>query len=241
MENRPAAGSFPRNVEEIFEDFQNRRNGLLKALTDDADDFYQQCDPSRDNLCLYGLRDGSWAVDLPADEVPPELPEPCLGINFARDGMARRDWLALVAVHSDSWLMSVAFFYAVKLDGPGRARLFKLINSQPTLFEVVTQRVKSAQGGPGGPAAKKLKPNSMAGRPTESTFPSGRIIRPEDLGPALKGRQAELFWPDDALWYLVEIQAINLKTKQAKILYASGELEELDMEEIIRDQHMALL
>ena len=29
-----------------------------------------------------GLRDGSWTVDLPADEVPPELPEPCLGINF---------------------------------------------------------------------------------------------------------------------------------------------------------------
>lgn len=26
-------------------------------------------------------------VDLPADEVPPEVPEPALGINFARDGM----------------------------------------------------------------------------------------------------------------------------------------------------------
>jgi hypothetical protein len=26
-------------------------------------------------------------VQLPAEEVPPELPEPALGINFARDGM----------------------------------------------------------------------------------------------------------------------------------------------------------
>lgn len=26
-------------------------------------------------------------VDLPAEEVPPEIPEPALGINFARDGM----------------------------------------------------------------------------------------------------------------------------------------------------------
>ncbi len=59
-------------------------------------------------------------MDLPADEVPPELPEPCLGINFARDGMQKRDWMALVAVHSDSWLMAVAFFYGVKLDGQGR-------------------------------------------------------------------------------------------------------------------------
>lgn len=26
-------------------------------------------------------------MTLPAEEVPPELPEPALGINFARDGM----------------------------------------------------------------------------------------------------------------------------------------------------------
>jgi hypothetical protein len=74
--------------------------------------------------CLFNLRagnrNGSWSVELPAEEVPPELPEPCLGVNFARDGMARKDWLALVAVHSDAWLMAVAFFYAVKLDALGR-------------------------------------------------------------------------------------------------------------------------
>lgn len=50
-------------------------------------------------------------MDLPAEEVPAELPEPCLGINFARNGMQQRDWLALVAVHSDAWLLSVAFYY----------------------------------------------------------------------------------------------------------------------------------
>lgn len=53
---------------------------------------------------------------MPAEEVPAELPEPCLGINFARDGMARKEWLALVAVHSDAWLMSVAFYYGAKLN-----------------------------------------------------------------------------------------------------------------------------
>jgi len=30
-------------------------------------------------------------VDLPAEEVPPEVPEPALGINFARDGMQVRE------------------------------------------------------------------------------------------------------------------------------------------------------
>lgn len=33
---------------------------------------------------------GNWEVTLPAEEVPPELPEPALGINFARDGMQVR-------------------------------------------------------------------------------------------------------------------------------------------------------
>lgn len=161
--------------------------------------FFSQCDPERDNLCLYGLPDGTWAVDLPAEEVPPEIPEPALGINFARDGMQvgseggrqgghtcmgllssctattarmmslsaalmiaggqatpplclclpptvlgvqyiyvegsvpntssiprlcvcisvclqRKDWLALVAVHSDSWLLSLAFYKGARLN-----------------------------------------------------------------------------------------------------------------------------
>lgn len=71
-------------------------------------------------MCLYGLPNGSWEVSPPAEEVPPELPEPALGINFARDGMQRRDWLTLVAVHSDSWLISVAFFYGARLNGNDR-------------------------------------------------------------------------------------------------------------------------
>ena len=109
-------------------------------------------DPDKENLCLYGNPDGSWEVQLPAEEVPPELPEPALGINFARDGMQvreyetlvvvytrgdrgysgsdpphptprrtqRKDWLALVAVHSDAWLMAVAFYYGAKFDGKER-------------------------------------------------------------------------------------------------------------------------
>lgn len=72
---------------------------------------------------LAGEANGTWAVDLPAEEVPAELPEPCLGINFARDGMAKKDWLALVAVHSDAWLLAVAFYYGAKLSGPERCAI----------------------------------------------------------------------------------------------------------------------
>lgn len=70
----------------------------------------------KENLCLYGHPNESWEVTLPAEEVPPELPEPALGINFARDGMKRMDWLSLVAVHSDCWLLSVAFYFGARLN-----------------------------------------------------------------------------------------------------------------------------
>jgi hypothetical protein len=86
-----------------------------------------------------------------------------------------------------------------------------------------------------------LQFNAM-GRPTESATPSGRPLTANDLAVPLKNRPAEvrsgadmckallrracsnyktldamqLFWPDDALWYLVEVQSFNPKTRQAK-------------------------
>ncbi|KAJ9687759.1 hypothetical protein PVL29_016290 [Vitis rotundifolia] len=130
----------PRTVEEVFSDYRGRRVGLIKALTTEVEKFYQQCDPEKENLCLYGLPNETWEVNLPVEEVPPELPEPALGINFARDGMQEKDWLSLVAVHSDSWLLAVAFYFGARF-GFGkseRKRLFQMINELPTIFEVVT-------------------------------------------------------------------------------------------------------
>jgi hypothetical protein len=43
------------------------------------------------------------------------------------------------------------------------------------------------------------------------------------------------------MWYPVEILGINLKTHMARILYSTGEEEELDLDEMVREQHMMLL
>ncbi|CAN6308739.1 unnamed protein product [Urochloa humidicola] len=141
MDMAPASiSSNPRSIEEIYKDFTARRAGLIRALTSDVDDFYSSCDPDKENLCLYGLPNGTWAVAPPAEEVPPEMPEPALGINFARDGMQRRDWLSLVAVHSDSWLISVAFFFGARLNANDRKRLFSMISDLPSVFEAFSDR-----------------------------------------------------------------------------------------------------
>ncbi|MBA0841700.1 hypothetical protein Goarm_004184, partial [Gossypium armourianum] len=96
------------------------------------------CFSDKENLCLYGHPNEAWEVALPAEEVPSELPEPALGINFARDGMNKKDWLSLVAVHSDCWLLSVAFYFGARLNRNERKRLFSMMNDLPTVFEVVT-------------------------------------------------------------------------------------------------------
>mmetsp|Transcript_6101 Transcript_6101/g.17470 ORF Transcript_6101/g.17470 Transcript_6101/m.17470 type:complete len:255 (-) Transcript_6101:477-1241(-) len=248
----------PRSAEQIHRDYQARFGALVKALTDEVDEFYEQCDPEKENLCLYGEPDGSWAVDLPAEEVPAELPEPCLGINFARNGMARRDWLALVAVHSDAWLLSVAFYYGARLDSEGRAKLFKTINDGPTLFEVVMERAGRASAAPATtgngadaaaqPAAggSQQRNRQAADQPTgaavwsDAPQASGRLATMSDI-PKLKGRRAELYWPDDKKWYLITFHSVNPQENNAQAVYTSGEIEELDLQEIIQDGHLSIL
>ncbi|OVA19152.1 zinc finger protein [Macleaya cordata] len=173
MEGGGASGfPFPRTVEEVFKDFKGRRAGLLKALTTEVDKFYARCDPEKENLCLFGLRNETWQVNMPVEEVPPEIPEPALGINFARDGMEGRDWLSLVAVHSDAWLLAVAFYFGARFgfDKNDRKKLFKMINDLPTLFELVTGTVKQQPSDKSTPnSSNRNKPSAkMQHRQSES-------------------------------------------------------------------------
>ncbi|KAJ1697597.1 hypothetical protein LUZ63_006109 [Rhynchospora breviuscula] len=151
----------PRTVEEVFRDFKGRRAGIIRALTTDVEEFYRACDPEKDNLCLYGFPSEQWEVNLPAEEVPPELPEPALGINFARDGMQEKDWLGMVAVHSDVWLLSVAYYFGARFgfDRSDRKRLFSMINELPTIFEIVSGKA-NVKSQPTNHSNTKTKSNS---------------------------------------------------------------------------------
>ncbi|KAK4766257.1 hypothetical protein SAY87_007899 [Trapa incisa] len=137
--------SRPRTVEEIYADFANRHSALVRALTYDIDEVYSLCDPEKDSLCLHAQPNGLWEVVLPEEEVPPEIPEPLQGINFYRDAMLQKEWISLLAMHSDSWLLAVAFYFGAELNAIERERLFNLINELPTLFESVNEE-KSNKG-----------------------------------------------------------------------------------------------
>ncbi|CAN8293506.1 unnamed protein product [Cochlearia groenlandica] len=141
-------GFTPRNAKELFSDFKGRRSGIIKALSTDFRKLYNQCDPNKENLSLYGLPNGSWDVHPPPpDDTFQEFPEPALGINFSRDGMEGRDWIRLIAFHSDSWLISLAFYYAARLkfSKNDREKFFDLINELPTVYEVITGKATQSE------------------------------------------------------------------------------------------------
>ncbi|XP_031492185.1 PHD finger protein ALFIN-LIKE 4-like isoform X2 [Nymphaea colorata] len=225
----------PRTVEDVFRDFKGRRAALIKALTTEVEDFHRQCDPEKENLCLYGFPSETWEVTLPAEEVPPELPEPALGINFARDGMQEKDWLSLVAVHSDAWLLAVAFYFGARFgfDKNDRRRLFNMINDLPTIFEVVTgtaQLVKEKSSVTSN-GSNKLKPNAKVPHLTESQtkYPKGvqqkevdEELEEEDHEETLCGACGENYAADE-FWICCDICERWFHGKCVKITPARAE------------------
>lgn len=215
-----------RTPEEVFKDYRGRRAGLVKALTTE-----------KDNLCLYGLPDETWEVGLPAEEVPPELPEPALGINFARDGMEEKNWLSLVAVHSDAWLFAVAFYFGARFEfqQEERRRLFNMINSLPTIFEVVatsrkTVKEKSSNGSSKS-TSKTKHSQSESYTKLPNTFPSKDVEESgedddgeaEERDTTLCGLCGESY-EDDEFWICCDVCERWYHGKCVRITPARAEL-----------------
>ncbi|CAL9119313.1 unnamed protein product [Musa acuminata var. zebrina] len=109
----------------IFRDFLGKRAGLIKALTTDYEKFRQQCDPQKPYMCLYGCPDETWELKEPLD-VPHELPEPNIGINFPRDGMPERSGLLILqstAMHGFILMPSILPYALALMPRPAICRL----------------------------------------------------------------------------------------------------------------------
>jgi len=49
---------------------------------------------------------------------------------------------------------------------------------------------------------------------------------------------SQLFWPDDNLWYRAEVISLNERNRTAKVLYATSDVETLNLDELIREGHV---
>jgi len=47
-----------------------------------------------------------------------------------------------------------------------------------------------------------------------------------------------LFWPDYNLWYRAEVISLNERNRTAKVLYATSDVETLNLDELIREGHV---
>lgn len=66
----------------------------------------------------------------------------------------------------------------------------------------------------------------------------GFILDPDQALTTLKNAQIELFWPDDNLWYRAEVISLNERNRTAKVLYATSDVETLNLDELIREGHV---
>ncbi len=65
-----------------------------------------------------------------------------------------------------------------------------------------------------GPVSQYLMLSALS---TSLQAANGRPLTSADIKAGLRGRQAELFWPDDNLWYMIEIQGHESGDTQVNI------------------------
>ncbi|XP_004963837.1 PHD finger protein ALFIN-LIKE 3 [Setaria italica] len=127
----PSNRSVPCYAPEIkaFREFTHRRVGLIRALTEDVEEFFRKCASGMRSLYLYGNYNDAiwWEVRQPGPE------ELLLGINLARGNMSRIKWMQHIAMLCDAWLINIAFSSAQNMTAEQRERLFHRINSLQTV------------------------------------------------------------------------------------------------------------
>lgn len=87
----------------------------------------------------------------------------------------------------------------------------------------------------------QVRPPQGMSHSAKSPQAPGRLITHDDINVALQGLQAELFWPDDNLWYLIQIHRVDVEAHSAQIIYTTGETEILNLDEIVQEGHMSLI
>ncbi|KAG9153377.1 hypothetical protein Leryth_017282 [Lithospermum erythrorhizon] len=197
----------PRTVEEVFDDFKGRRAGLIQALTTGINSHLFQkieclsvaqfivfCSAAlnviKGGICVstgFQVSLGSKPTRLSASE----LPEPALGINFARDGMQEKDWLSLVAVHSDSWLLSVAFYFGARF-GFGKSERKRLLrNFWITILIMDFKLTKQPKQENSAHNSSKHKSGRKAPRQFESQGKPAKMSAPKEEDESVKEEEDE--------------------------------------------------
>lgn len=82
--------------------------------------------------------------------------------------------------------------------------------------------------------------NEQVTNPIDTAVPDKSLmLKLKDIRKTLLGKNLLLFWPEEGKWYRVEVVKINAKKRRAVVLYETGEDEELELEDIVKNQEVA--
>ncbi len=91
---------------------------------------------------------------------------------------------------------------------------FTLCSSSPRVSRrrFAVPRPEAGRAAPVRPGSKRARTAVVArGWSSWPQVAHGQVLGAGDIGPMLRRRHAELFWPDDASWYLIEIQVCEVQ------------------------------
>lgn len=120
----------------MFEELVSRREGIIRALTTDLENFYC-CVSGDEKECLYGFTDGHWEVKLPDEQLGLGFPHPRPFFPPSRPYKKNNDWLSLVCALSEEWLIAIVFYYVreFKLSSEERDAILNMYNGLQSLNE----------------------------------------------------------------------------------------------------------
>ena len=99
--------------------------------------------------------------------------------------------------------------------------------------------------GPGRAVAAKSVQPALPGTAEPAPLVAVPPLLPAGFGaPAPRRHPAprpQLYWPDDGLWYRADILQLDVRRRRAKVLYNTGDVEEMDLDEIISDSHLNIV
>ncbi|XP_047048117.1 PHD finger protein ALFIN-LIKE 3-like [Lolium rigidum] len=134
-------------VHAALQEFQHRRDGLIKGLTANLDTIVEEAKrigketPYDQRKCLWGLEDKSWELrhaEYPCSEAPPQ-PEP---LPPFEEGMSLIEWITIVADFSYAWLATFSAYLSSSFTLEERKELLKEIRTLPLMRDVVVLKYK---------------------------------------------------------------------------------------------------
>ncbi|CAO1942548.1 unnamed protein product, partial [Urochloa humidicola] len=97
-------------VEVAFQEYQDRREGLIKALSKGLETLIKEAKkinkhtPYKERKCLWGLQNKGWELKLPIYPTFEEPPHPQPLPEFDEAVTTLTEWMSLVSDYSDAWL-----------------------------------------------------------------------------------------------------------------------------------------